>query len=92
MSQEVIVDIIQTAVMTVITVSAPPLLLGLMVGLSVSIFQAITSIQEPTMAFVPKIVAVLLSLIFFGFFMISTLQEFTINLLSQIPTLIANAR
>ena len=92
MSQEAIVDIIQSAVMTVITVSAPPLILGLLVGLSVSIFQAITSIQEPTMAFVPKIVAVLLSLIFFGFFMISTLQEFTTNILGQIPVLINSAR
>lgn len=90
MAQEAVIDIIQTAVMTVISVAAPPLLLGLSVGLMVSIFQAITSIQEQTMAFVPKIVAVMLSLVFFGYFMITTVIEFTRNLWSGIPTFLGN--
>lgn len=88
MSQELVVTLIQNAVMTVITVAAPPLVIGLTVGVAVSIFQAVTSIQEPTMAFVPKIIAVLFALIFFGYFMINTLQEYTTELLESIPSII----
>lgn len=86
MTQDAVIDIIQQAVMTVILVSAPPLLMGLGVGVLVSIFQTITSIQEPTLAFVPKILAVLLSLIIFGYFMLTTLQDYVINLFNMIPT------
>lgn len=78
----------QDAIRTVLLVSAPPLLLGLIVGLVVSIFQAVTSIQEQTLAFVPKIVAVLLALIIFGGFMLATLEEFIINLYNAIPYLV----
>ena len=56
------------------------LLIGLVVGLIVSIFQATTQIQEATLAFVPKIVAVLLSMVIFGPWIISTLVNFTRNL------------
>ncbi|MBE6011937.1 flagellar biosynthesis protein FliQ [Anaeropeptidivorans aminofermentans] len=86
MTQDAVIDIIQQAVMTVILVSAPPLLMGLGVGVLVSIFQTITSIQEPTLAFVPKILAVLLSLIIFGYFMLTTLQDYVMNLFQMIPT------
>ncbi|MCL1924779.1 MAG: flagellar biosynthesis protein FliQ [Defluviitaleaceae bacterium] len=88
MSQELIIDIIRNGVLTILAVSAPPLLLGLVVGLLVSVFQAVTSIQEPTMAFVPKIVAVLFSLIIFGYFMLSTLYEYVNSLLGSIPNII----
>ena len=88
MSQEFVVDIIRSGVLTILTVAAPPLILGLIVGLLVSIFQAVTSIQEPTMAFVPKIVAVMFSLIIFGYFMLSTLYEYVNSLLGSIPSFI----
>ena len=92
MSQEFVIGMVQSAVWTVVIVSAPPLILGLVVGLIVSIFQAVTSIQEPTMAFVPKIVAVLFSLIFFGYFMLGTLQNYMANLYSSIPDIISTLR
>ena len=88
MTQETIIDLVQNALFVIISVSGPPLVMGLTVGLIVSIFQTVTSIQEPTLAFIPKILAVLLSIIFFGPFMIATLQEFIINLFNQIPSLV----
>ncbi len=85
MNQGYIIDIMRNAIWSVILVAAPPLLLGLTVGIIVSIFQAVTSIQEPTLAFVPKIIAVLLSLVIFGFFMLNTLQDYVLQLYASIP-------
>ncbi len=65
-------------------VSAPMLLFSLVVGLIVSIIQAITQIQEATLAFVPKIVAVLLSLVIFGPWILKVITQFTSNLLTNI--------
>ena len=92
MTQGLVIELIQSAVMTVITVAAPPLIMGLTVGITVSIFQAVTSIQEQTMAFVPKILAVMLSLIFFGYFMLGTIIDYVIALYSAIPTVIEGLR
>ena len=88
MTQEAVISMVQSALLTVITVAAPPLLLGLSVGLIVSIFQAVTSIQEPTLAFVPKILAVFTAIMIFGAFMLTTLQEFMQNLLRNFPNLV----
>ena len=85
MTQDTIIDIIQSAVWTTLVVAAPPLIVGLTIGVLVSIFQAVTSIQEPTLAFVPKIVGVLVSLIIFGAFMLSTLMEFMSALYTNLP-------
>ena len=78
-----VIGIVQEAVKTVILVSAPPLLLGLIVGLAVSIFQTVTSINEQTLSFIPKILAVFISLIIFGSFMLGTLEELFIRLFSD---------
>ena len=75
MEQQVI-DVMRSAILMILKVSAPLLLMALIVGLAVSIFQTTTSIQEQTLAFVPKIVAVFLSLIIFGPWMMTTLVEF----------------
>lgn len=88
MTQDNILSIITEAVYTIVIVAAPPLLMGLTVGVVVSIFQAVTSIQEATLAFVPKILAVMLSLIVFGPFMITTLEEYMIRLYSSIPQMV----
>ncbi|MCL2752626.1 MAG: flagellar biosynthesis protein FliQ [Defluviitaleaceae bacterium] len=85
MSQENIISVMQGAIWTVITTAAPPLILGLVVGVLVSLFQAITSIQEATLAFVPKILAVFLALMIFGNWMITNLVEFVQNLFENIP-------
>jgi len=73
MSQGAVLDIIQEGLFTIILVGAPPLVFGLLAGLVMAIFQTVTSIQEPTLAFIPKILAVLLSLVAFGPFMIGRL-------------------
>ncbi len=88
MNQDTIISLVQESLITVIVVSAPPLLMGLVVGVIVSIFQTVTSIQEPTLAFVPKIVAVLVSLMIFGAFMLGNLQQFIINLFSKMQEFI----
>jgi len=85
MSQEAVLTIMQNAIWTVISVAAPPLLLGLTVGVLVSLFQTITSIQEATLAFVPKILAVFLALIIFGSWMLNRLQTFITDLYTSIP-------
>jgi flagellar biosynthesis protein FliQ len=72
---------IETAMM----VSAPVLLLGLIAGVLVSIFQAATQINDASLAFIPKIAAVVLSLVVFGPWMISKMVTFTIFALNQIP-------
>ena len=66
-------------------VSAPVLLVGLVVGLVISIFQAVTQVHEMTLAFVPKIIAVMLALLFAAPWMLDQLVSFTHNLFSNIP-------
>ena len=77
MDQGLVIDLAQDALKTVILVSAPLLGLSLIVGLAVSIFQATTQIQEQTLTFVPKILAVLASIALFGAWMLRVLIEFT---------------
>ena len=84
MTQEMVISIAENAIYTVLIVSGPLLLIALVVGLIVSIFQAATSIQEQTLAFVPKIVAVLLALVFFGPFMISTMTSYFHDILNNL--------
>ena len=83
-----VVMIFRTAILQLLLMSAPVLLMGMLVGLIVSIFQATTSIQEQTLTFVPKIGAILAALLFFGPWMITTLRQFTINLFNQIPNMV----
>ncbi|MBP1991324.1 flagellar biosynthesis protein FliQ [Paenibacillus eucommiae] len=84
MSSEFIIKLAGEAIYTVLKASAPMLLIALIVGLLISIFQATTQIQEQTLAFVPKIVAVLLSMLIFGPWILNTLVDFTFNLLSNL--------
>jgi len=83
MDQAVVMDIMKSTILTIIVTSAPMLILALFVGLIISIFQATTSIQEQTLAFAPKIVAVFLSVIVFGPWILSTLMSFTIRMYSS---------
>ncbi|WP_028589385.1 flagellar biosynthesis protein FliQ [Paenibacillus massiliensis] len=84
MSSEFIISLAAQAVYTVLKASAPMLILGLLVGLIVSVFQATTQIQEQTLAFVPKIVAVLLALLLFGPWILSTMIDFTYGILDNL--------
>lgn len=84
MSSEFVIRLAGEAVYTVLKASAPMLLIGLVVGLIISIFQATTQIQEQTLAFVPKILAVLISFLIFGPWILTTLVDFTYNLLNNL--------
>ena len=86
MTPETVIHIGRTAVETVLLTSAPMLLAALVVGLVISIFQAATQINEQTMTFIPKIVAVFLSLLIFGPWIIELLVTFTTGIISQIAT------
>lgn len=78
---------IETYKMTLI-ISMPMLLAGLVVGLAISIFQATTSINEATLTFVPKIIAVIVVVIFAMPWMLHQVMDFTISLLNMIPEFI----
>ncbi len=80
MTPDMVISLAEDAVYTVIIISAPLLLIALGVGLIVSVFQAMTQIQEQTLAFIPKIVAVLLTIVLFGPWMLTTLLDYTKNL------------
>ena len=73
------------AIFIALLVCAPALLLGLVTGLVVSVFQAVTQIQEPTLAFIPKIVVVALAILLFGPFMLALLTDFTTRVFAGIP-------
>lgn len=84
MSSEFVIRIAGEAVYTVLKASAPMLVLALAVGLIISVFQAATQIQEQTLAFVPKIVVVLLSILVFGPWILQTMIDYTYNILNNL--------
>lgn len=81
--ENMVINLAQNAVTMVLMLAAPMLLFGLVVGLLVSIFQATTQIQEATLAFVPKIVAVLFAFMIFNPWMLNKLTEFTKELFAN---------
>lgn len=84
MSSEFVLALAQKGIYTILLVSGPLLILALAVGLMVSIFQATTQIQEQTLAFIPKIVAVFVGLIFFGPWMLTKMVEFTSDIFQNL--------
>ncbi|MDN5312029.1 MAG: flagellar biosynthesis protein FliQ [Thermoanaerobacteraceae bacterium] len=88
MVQETIIHLGQQALTVVLLVSAPMLSLGMLVGIIISILQATTQIQEQTMTFVPKIVAVIAAILIFGPWMLTVITQFTQNLFSELPNFI----
>jgi flagellar biosynthetic protein FliQ len=88
MTPEFVISFAQEAIKTTLLVSMPLLGLGLVVGLAVSIFQAVTQIHEMTLSFVPKVLIVLVALLFFAGWMLDHLIHFTGSTLEQIPSFI----
>ncbi|OES43602.1 flagellar biosynthesis protein FliQ [Domibacillus iocasae] len=84
MNTEMVISIAEKGIYTIIIVCAPLLLLALGIGLAVSIFQATTQIQEQTLAFVPKIVGVMVGMIFFGPWMLETIITYTIDIFTNL--------
>lgn len=88
MTPETVITIARETLVTALLLSAPAMGVGLLVGLIISVIQAITQIQEQTLTFVPKIVAVFLALLFFGPWMINVLTDFTTNILGNLNNII----
>jgi flagellar biosynthetic protein FliQ len=84
MTPDMVIKLAEQSIYTILMISGPMLLLALGVGLLVSVFQATTQIQEQTLAFIPKIVAVLLSLVLFGPWMLTLMLDFTNNLFENL--------
>lgn len=85
MSADLVIQLGQNALWIVLLVTAPMLGLGLAVGLLVSVFQATTSIQEQTLAFIPKIIAVFVAILIFGPWMLSIMVEYVMNIFVNLP-------
>lgn len=88
MTPDSVIKIAEQGIWVVLSVCGPLILLALFVGLIVSIFQATTQIQEQTLAFVPKIVAVLLGIVFFGPWMLSRLLSYANDIFSNLTRFI----
>jgi flagellar biosynthesis protein FliQ len=88
MTTDLIMGIAAETMKVTLLISAPVLLVGLVVGLIISIFQAVTQVNEMTLAFVPKILAVMLALLVAAPWMIDQLVSFTHNLFTNIPNYI----
>lgn len=84
MSEEFVIHMARETVATTLLLAAPMLVLSMVVGLTVSIFQATTQIQEPTLTFVPKIVAVFLGILFSAGWMLNLILQFTAYIFNTI--------
>ncbi|MCI5585668.1 MAG: flagellar biosynthesis protein FliQ [Lachnospiraceae bacterium] len=78
-----VVQIVNRGLYTICVTAAPILLVSLIVGLAISIFQTVTSIQEQTLTFVPKILSIFIALIFLGHWMINNMVEYMVGLWSD---------
>ncbi len=83
-----LLDLAREAIITSLLLAAPPFLAALIVGLIISIFQAATSINEMTLTFIPKFVAVVVTLIVMGPWMGQTISDFITRLMHELPHLI----
>ncbi|NLZ53292.1 MAG: flagellar biosynthesis protein FliQ [Thermoanaerobacteraceae bacterium] len=88
MTQETVIYLAREALSVVLLVAAPMLGIGMLVGIIVSILQATTQIQEQTLTFVPKIIAVMTAIILFGPWMLTVITQFTHNLFYELPKFI----
>ncbi|MCH4888736.1 flagellar biosynthesis protein FliQ [Acidaminobacter sp. JC074] len=88
MTESYVADIFSNAIYHILITAAPMLLAALIVGLVISIFQATTQIQEQTLSFVPKVLAIFLVLMIAGPWLLRTLMDFTLNLFNDIPNII----
>lgn len=89
MNDTTILDIAMQTMLVALKLSAPILATALVIGFAVSLFQAMTQIQEFTLAFVPKVIGVGIALILTGNWMLHTLIDFTVHLFERVPTLLS---
>lgn len=84
MSVGTVLEVIRDAFIRILLVASPALVVALVVGVAISIFQSVTQIQEQTLSFVPKLVAILVAMIVCGNFMLTMLLEFTKSIFKMI--------
>ncbi len=87
MSQAFVITFFQEAITVAAMLSLPALMLGLVVGLIVSIFQAVTQINEQTLALIPKIIAIVSALMVFGSWMLTHLESYTVRVFDMLHSL-----
>jgi flagellar biosynthesis protein FliQ len=90
MNQDVVVSLTMDAISVAMKIAVPMLLAGLVVGLIVSVFQAVTQIQEQTLAFIPKVVALVAIMALFGPWMLGQLETYTVALWASIPQMVGS--
>lgn len=90
MNQDTVVNLASQAMSLALKVAGPLLLVGLVVGLLVSIFQAVTQIQEQSLTLIPKIVGIAVVVVLLGPWMLGQLVSYTTNLYMSIPTLVGS--
>ncbi|MDX9800187.1 MAG: flagellar biosynthesis protein FliQ [Spirochaetia bacterium] len=88
MDMGLVIYVFRNSLMQLIIMVLPVLLIGMLVGLVISVFQATTSLQEQTLTFVPKILAILMTIIFLGPWMLTSMQEFTMKIILMIPQMV----
>jgi flagellar biosynthesis protein FliQ len=88
MNQDTVINLATQAMMLALKIAGPILLLGLIIGLLVSIFQAVTSIQEQSLSFIPKIVGVAVLIVVLGPWMLDQIVGYAQNLYLSIPSLL----
>ncbi len=88
MSGDLAIQIGREALTMVMLIAAPMLGLGLLVGILVSIFQATTQIQEQTLVFIPKIIAIFIAILVFGPWMLSLIVDYTREIFINLPNLV----
>ncbi len=84
MTDLTLVELATNAMRTAFLVAAPALIFGLIVGVGISLFQAVTSIQDPTLSFIPKIIAIMVVVLIAFPWMVSIMKEFTIGLFENL--------
>lgn len=84
MSIQMVIDLGQRALLLIVMLSAPVLLAGMITGLAVSVFQAVTSIQEATLTFVPKLIAVFVAMVMCMPWMADLAVRFTVELFGNL--------
>ena len=87
MTQDQVITIFQDALLTILSTALPILLVGLIIGLTISIIQATTQVNEQTLVIVAKIVATMLSLIFFGPLLLTNVMELFQRIFERITTM-----
>ena len=88
MNEDTVINLATQAMMLALKIAGPILLLGLIIGLLVSIFQAVTSIQEQSLSFIPKVVGVAVLIVVLGPWMLGQLVGYVQNLYMSIPSLV----